>query len=45
MQEKTDLTQVKCVIVDGPYSGGISADIGYEIPNVSTSPKIKSHLK
>ncbi len=32
MQEETDSTQVKCVIVDGPYSGGVSADIGDEIP-------------
>lgn len=32
MQEESNLTQVTCVIVDGPYSGGISADIGDEIP-------------
>lgn len=32
MQQETDSTQVKCVIIDGPYSGGISADIGDEIP-------------
>ncbi len=24
--------QVTCIIVDGPFSGGISADIGDEIP-------------
>lgn len=32
MQEQTELPQVKCIIVDGPYSAGISADIGDEIP-------------
>ncbi|OQY99651.1 MAG: hypothetical protein B6D41_01080 [Chloroflexi bacterium UTCFX4] len=30
--KETDFRQVKCVIVDGPYSGGISEDIGDEIP-------------
>ncbi|MCC7165455.1 MAG: hypothetical protein IT331_23360 [Anaerolineae bacterium] len=32
MRKETDLAQVKCVIVDGPYSGGISDYIGDEIP-------------
>ncbi len=32
MLTETDLTQVTCIIVDGPYSGGIGADIGDEIP-------------
>lgn len=32
MQEKSDLGQVKCVTVDGPYSSGISEEIGDEIP-------------
>ena len=32
MPENTGLMQVTCIIVDGPYSGGISADIGDEIP-------------
>jgi len=32
MPEQTELSQVTCVVVDGPYSGGISADIGDEIP-------------
>lgn len=32
MQEETELTQATCIIVDGPYSGGISANIGDEIP-------------
>ncbi len=32
MQEESNLTQVTCIIVDGPYSGGINADIGDEIP-------------
>lgn len=32
MPDEFDLSQVTCVIVDGPYSGGISADIGDEIP-------------
>ena len=32
IENESDLSQVKYVIVDGPYSGGISADIGDEIP-------------
>lgn len=28
----SDTTQIECIVVDGPYSGGISADIGDEIP-------------
>ncbi len=32
MLKETYLTQVTYIIVDGPYSGGISADIGDEIP-------------
>lgn len=32
MLTETDLPQVTCIIVDGPYSGGISAHIGDEIP-------------
>ncbi len=32
MSENTGLMQVTCIIVDGSYSGGISADIGDEIP-------------
>lgn len=32
MREDTDLAQVKCVIVDGPYSAGISQEIGDEVP-------------
>ncbi len=32
MPEQSNLTQVKCIIVDGPYSGGISESIGDEIP-------------
>lgn len=32
MLDEFDLPQVTYVIVDGPYSGGISADIGDEIP-------------
>ncbi len=32
IENEIDLTHVKYVIVDGPYSGGISTDIGDEIP-------------
>ena len=32
MLKEPDLTQVTCIIIDGPYSGGISADIGDEVP-------------
>lgn len=32
MPKGSDLEQVKCVVVDGPYSGGISAEIGDEVP-------------
>lgn len=32
MRDESDLTQATCIIVDGPYSGGISADISDEIP-------------
>ena len=32
IENESDLFQVTYVIVDGPYSGGISADIGDEIP-------------
>lgn len=32
MRKETDLAQVTCVVVDGPYSGSISQDIGDEVP-------------
>lgn len=32
MHKEINLTQVTYIIVDGPSSGGISADIGDEIP-------------
>lgn len=32
MAGHNDLTQVTCIVVDGPYSAGISADIGDEVP-------------
>ncbi|HZQ05870.1 MAG TPA: hypothetical protein VFD70_04770 [Anaerolineae bacterium] len=33
MEEESDLTEVNFVIVDGPYSGGISQEIGDEVPD------------
>ncbi len=32
MLKEIKLPQVTCVTVDGPYSGGISAEVGDEIP-------------
>lgn len=32
LAENTDFADVTCVIVDGPYSAGISAEIGDEVP-------------
>lgn len=32
IETESDLTRVTYVIVDGPYSGGIRADLGDEIP-------------